>query len=37
MLDDDKRVAEVAQVLECGKQLFIIPLMQTDARLVKDI
>ena len=37
MLDDQQRVAEVAQMLERGKQLVVVTLMQPDARLVEDI
>ena len=37
VLDDDERVAEVAQTLERCKQLVVIPLVQPDGRLVEDI
>ena len=37
VLDDDERVAEVAQVPERREQAVVVALMQTDARLVKDI
>ena len=37
MLDDDERVAKVAQSLERGEQLVVVALVQADRRLVKDI
>ena len=37
MLDDDERIAEVAQLAQRGQQLFIVALVQADGRLVEDI
>ena len=37
MLDDDERVAEVAQLLERVQELFVVALVQADARLVEDV
>ena len=37
MFDDDQRVAEIAQVLQCRKQPIVISLVQPYARLVEDI
>ena len=37
MLDDDERVAQVAQLTQRGQQLFIVALVQTDGRLVENI
>ena len=37
VLDDDERVAEVAQSLERGEQLVVVALVQADGRLVEDI
>ena len=37
VLDDDYRVAEVAQALQRGEQLVVVALVQTDARLVEDV
>ena len=37
VFDDDERVAEVAQPLQGGEQLFVVALVQPDARLVEDI
>ena len=37
MLNDDDGVAEIAQMLKRSDKLAIIPLMKSDARLVKDI
>jgi hypothetical protein len=37
VLDDDDRVAEVAQLLERGEQPPVVALVQPDARLVEDV
>ena len=37
VLDDNERVAKVAQSLERGEQLVVVALVQSDRRLVKDI
>ena len=37
VLDDDERVAEVAQTFQGGEQLVVVALVQADGRLVKDI
>ena len=37
VLDDDERVAKVAQSLERGEQLVVVALVQADGRLVEDI
>ena len=37
MLHDDQGVAEIAQLLERSQQLFVVALVQADARLVQDI
>ena len=37
MLDNDQRVAEVAQTLHSGDQLVVVALVQADARLVQHI
>ena len=37
VLDDDERVAEVAQTFQGGEQLVVVALVQSDGRLVKDI
>ena len=37
MLDDDDRVADIAELAERGDQLAVVALMQSDAWLVEDI
>ena len=37
MLDDYKRIAEVTQILQGRKELVVVPLMQSDARLVENV
>ena len=37
VLDDDHGVAQIAQALQRRDQLFIVALVQADARLVEDI
>ena len=37
VLDNDERIAEVAQSLERGEQLVVVALVQADGRLVEDI
>ena len=37
MLDDDERVAEIAQAFQGGEQLVVVALVQADGRLVEDI
>ena len=37
VLDDDERVAEVAQPLERGDQALVVPLVETDRRLVEHV
>ena len=37
VLDDDDRVAEVAQLLERGEQARVVALVQPDRRLVEDV
>ena len=37
VLDNDERVAKVAQSLERGEQLVVVALVQSDGRLVEDI
>ena len=37
VLDDDQRIAEVAQTFEGRQQLVVVTLMQADGRLVEDI
>ncbi len=37
MLDDDYRVARIAQVNECVEQPFVVALMQADRRLVQNV
>ena len=37
VLDDDHRIAQIAQAFERCEQLFVVALMQSDARLVEDI
>src|SRR3989442_37839 len=37
VLHDEHRVAEVAQLLECGEQPRVIALMQADRRLIQDV
>ena len=37
VLDDDERVAEVAQTFQGGEQLVVVALVQSDGRLVEDI
>jgi hypothetical protein len=37
VLDDDDRVAEVAQLLERGEQAAVVALVQADRRLVEDV
>ena len=37
VLNDDQRVAEVAQPLHCGNELVVVSLVQADARLVEDV
>ena len=37
MLDDDDRVADISELFQRREQLIVIPLVQTDGRLVKDI
>ena len=37
MLHHDQRVARIAQTLEGVDELVVVPLMQTDGRLVQDI
>ena len=37
MLDDDERIAQVAEVLQGLKQLVVVPLMKADRRLVEDV
>ena len=36
VLDHDDGVAEIAQSPEGGEQAFVVPLVQSDARLVED-
>jgi hypothetical protein len=37
VLDDDHRVAEVAQALQRGDELCVVALVQADRRLVEDV
>ena len=37
MLNNNERVAEIPQILERFQKLFIIALVQTDARLIENI
>ena len=37
MLDNDDGIAQIAQVLQSPEQLVVVPLMKTDAGLIKDI
>ena len=37
VLDDDHRVAEIAQPAKRGEQPLVVALVQTDARLVEDV
>ena len=37
MLDHNKRIAKIPQMLECGQQAVVIALMQANARLIQDI
>jgi len=37
MLDDDDRVAEVAELRESSEQTTVVALVQSDRRLVEDI
>ena len=37
VLDDDERIAEVAQTFQGGEQLVVVALVQADGRLVEDI
>ena len=37
VLNDDERVAEVAQLAQRGQQLFIVALVQADGRLIENI
>lgn len=37
MLDNDERVAEIAQAFQGGEQLVVVALVQSDRRLVEDI
>ena len=37
VLDDDERVAEVAQTFQGGEQLVVVALVQADGRLIEDI
>ena len=37
VLDDDQRVADVAQVLERADEAVVVPLMKADGRLVEDV
>ncbi|MNN02967.1 hypothetical protein D3C81_1156390 [compost metagenome] len=37
VFDDDQRIAEVTHMVQSGDQLIIVPLVQPDARFVKDI
>ena len=37
VLDDDDRVAEVAQALERADQLLVVALVEADRRLVEDV
>ncbi len=37
MLDDDQRVAEVAQALQRGDEAFVVALVQADGRLVEHV
>ena len=37
MLDNDQGVAQIPQVLQRPQQLIVVPLVQTDGRLVQNI
>ena len=37
VLDDDDRVAQVAETAQRGQQALVVPLMQADAGLVQDV
>ena len=37
MFHNDQCISQIPQIFECCKQLIIIPLMQSDTRLIKDI
>ena len=37
VLDHDQRIARIAQALHCCNELFVVALVQTDARLIEDI
>ena len=37
MLDDDERIAQIAEVLQGLKQLVVVSLMEADRRLVEDV
>ena len=37
MLNDNQRVAEIPQTVQRTEQLVIIPLMQSDARLIQNV
>ena len=37
VLDDDERIAQIAQVFQRGKQLFIVALVQANGRLIQNI
>ena len=37
MLYHDQRIAEIAQMLQSGKQLVVVPLVEPDAGLIQDI
>ena len=37
MFDNDKSIAGIAQALQGGQKLVVIPLMQADGRFIKDV
>ena len=37
MLDDDQRVAEVAEMMQRGDQTLVVTLMQPDGRLIEHV
>ena len=37
MLDDDERVAEIAEMLQRRQEAVVVALMKSDARLIEDV
>ena len=37
MLDDDERVAEIAEMLQRRQEAIVVALMKSDARLIEDV